>query len=270
MKHKLGVTFILVLLFLAAQFIGLAVLNNYFTPGAAGEEQKALPLGIERPQVEEEFSYLPLIIAIVIATAFALILINLGAQKLWKAWFFIATLYLLTIAFAAFFQQIYALILALIFVLWRTFRLSIISHNIVELFVYSGIPAIFAPILSITAAIILLILISGYDMIAVWKTKHMVKLAKFQTESKVFAGLLIPYNKGKKAAILGGGDVGFPMLFAGVVFLKYGWLASIITIIFTAIGLLLLLLLSKKNKFYPAMPFISAGTLIGFALSLLF
>lgn len=270
MKHKLGVTIILVVIFLAAQLIGLTVVNQYYKTGLLPEEQKALPLGIERPEVEEEFSYIPLLIAIVIATGLALLLINLGAQKLWKVWFFIASFYLLLIAFAAFFNEIIAFIIALALVLLRTFRLSIISHNFVELFVYSGIPAIFAPILSITAISILIIIIAFYDMIAVWKTKHMIKLAKFQTKSKVFAGLFIPYMKGKKAAMLGGGDIGFPMLFSGVVLLNYGWLSAIITTIFTTIALFILLIMSKKNKFYPAMPFIGAGCFVGFFISLLF
>jgi presenilin-like A22 family membrane protease len=269
MKHKVSVTIILVILFLAAQLIGLTVVNQYYKTDLPEDEQKVLPLGIERPEVEEEFSYIPLLIAIVIATGLALLLINLGAQKLWKVWFFVATFYLLSIAFAAFFNDIIAFIIALALVLLRTFRLSVISHNFVELFVYSGIPAIFAPILSITSVSILLIVIAIYDMIAVWKTKHMVKLAKFQTKSKVFAGLFIPYMKGKKAAILGGGDVGFPMLFAGVVFLNYGWLSAIITSVVTSIALLILLLMSKKNKFYPAMPFIGAGCFVGFFISLL-
>ncbi|MCD4759412.1 hypothetical protein K8R33_00815 [archaeon] len=261
MKHKPGVTAILVILFIVAQLIGLVVVDKY--------SEKELPLGIERPEVEEEFSYLPLLIAIVIATGLALLLINLGAQKLWKIWFMIATFYLLTIAFSAFFAQTIALLLSVALVLLRTFRLSIISHNFVEIFVYSGIPAIFSPILSITAASILLIVISIYDMIAVWKTKHMVKLAKFTTQSKMFAGLFIPYSKGKKAAILGGGDIGFPMLFAGVVLLKYGIIHALITVLLTTIALALLLTLSKKNKFYPAMPFISAGVFAGYFLGLL-
>ena len=86
-------------------------------------------------------------------------------------------------------------------------------------------------------------------MYAVWKSKHMVKMAKFQTKSNIFAGLMLPYQKktGKvvsavtktekkesaphtaiekkkelKTAILGGGDVAFPLLFAGVVLKSTG------------------------------------------------
>ena len=66
----------------------------------------------------------------------------------------------------------------------------------------------------------------------------MIKLAKFQTEAKAFAGIALPYGmkQGKthfvklakksekktkqikaKIAILGGGDIIFPIIFAGVI-----------------------------------------------------
>ena len=261
MKHTALISIIIVAIFFIVQLIGLSIVTQY----GVGE----LPLGIERPEVQEEFSYVPLLVAIIFATIIALILIKLGAVKVWKSWFFVATLYLLTIAFGAFFDEKIAFMVAVFFVLLRTFRLSVISHNFVELFVYAGIPVIFAPILSMVSVSVVLIFIAIYDMIAVWKTKHMVKLAKFQTSTKVFAGLMIPYDKGRKAAILGGGDLGFPMLFSSVVLMSHGWLPAVLTSVFASLGLLTLLLLSKKNKFYPAMPFIGAGCFIGFFISLL-
>ena len=99
-------------------------------------------------------------------------------------------------------------------------------------------------------------------MIAVWKTKHMVKMAKFQTESKLFAGLLVPYGK-NKVAVLGGGDIGFPLLFSGVILKSFGIMEAYIVSVFAALALLLLLVFSEKKKFYPAMPFISAGCFLG-------
>lgn len=71
MKHTMRISIILVCLFLIAQLIGLAIVNEY-TPKVTtpdGEtipsdqiEMKTLPLGIERPEIEENVSYLPLII----------------------------------------------------------------------------------------------------------------------------------------------------------------------------------------------------------------
>jgi len=72
-----------------------------------------------------------------------------------------------------------------------------------------------------------------------------------------------------KMAILGGGDLGFPLIFAGVVFKSVGLYQAMIIPVFAAIALLLLLLLGKKDRFYPAMPFISAGCFVGYIVILL-
>ncbi|MEM4337110.1 MAG: hypothetical protein QXG86_03835, partial [Candidatus Woesearchaeota archaeon] len=73
---------------------------------------------------------------------------------------------------------------------------------------------------------------------------------------------------------LGGGDIGFPLIFAGVTMkgliikmteFQSFFLASIICICAT-ISLLILLIKSKKDRFYPAMPFISLGCFIGYAI----
>jgi len=275
MKHNIKVSLIIVGLFLIAQFIGLQIISSYFS--------QELPFGIEKPEIAQEVSYFPLFVAMIIATCFALLLIKLQAQRIWKIWFFLASLYLLTIAFGAFLNETLALGSAIFFTSLRYFRPSIISHNFVELFVYSGIAALFVPILNIFSISMILILIMIYDAIAVWQTKHMIKLAKFQAKAKVFAGLAIPYDRKTitdkktkkkmeaftKTAILGGGDIGFPMLFSGVVLRESGFLDASLIAIFSALALLGLLIFSKKNKFYPAMPFIGAGIFLGYLIGLL-
>ena len=104
MKHNIKITIILVLLFLLAQLVGLKIVDNY--------GDRDLPLGIERPEIEEDISYIPLMFAILIATGLALILVKFGAMKIWKIWFFIATLYLLTLSLGGFFEANIAFIIA--------------------------------------------------------------------------------------------------------------------------------------------------------------
>ena len=59
---------------------------------------------------------------------------------------------------------------------------------------------LFLPILNVIVAALLLIGISIYDMIAVWKTKHMVALAKFQIEQVgIFTGFFIPIMSKEQA-----------------------------------------------------------------------
>ncbi len=262
MKHGLYVTLWLVMFFVIAQLVGVLVVSKYL----AVEE---LPYGIERPEIEEETSYIPIAIAIIIATGLALLIMKLGVLKLWKAWFFLGAVITMLIAFGAFVSQSIALVLAAVLAVFKVFKPNVYVHNFTELFIYSGIAGLFVPLMGLLAIFILLILISIYDMVAVWKTKHMISLAKFQSKAKVFAGLMIPYDKGKKTAILGGGDIGFPMLFVGVVLKSTGVLDAFLVILFAAIALLLLFFYSKKNKFYPAMPYLTVGCFAGYLVGLL-
>jgi len=207
------------------------------------------------------------------------------------------------------------LLISLFFTSWKIFRPNIFIHNVTEVLMYAGIGLIIVPLFDVKWALMLLLIISVYDMYAVWKSKHMVKMAEFQTKSKVFAGLMIPYRHksaksdkvellqmndhkaapriraGKtspKNAILGGGDIAFPLIFIGAVMndillesynatptaaiegLKAtAFLQSSIIIFTSAVALTLLFIFAKKGRFYPAMPFLTAGCLIGWAITLL-
>jgi presenilin-like A22 family membrane protease len=298
MKHSLEVTLVLVALFLGAQIIGLVVTHQYIDEkqvtetGEINITYKNLPsiagVGMERPEVEPSKSIWLIAVAIVVGTVLLLLIVKMKHEILWRAWFFLAVAICLTISFAAFINSTIAFIFGFLLAYLKIFRPTLIIQNFTELFVYGGLAAIFVPILNIKSAFVLLLVISLYDMYAVWKSKHMIKLAKFQTKAKIFAGMLIPYSmpkikpsekKGKKeaketkkairkikikTAVLGGGDVGFPLLFAGTIMVQYGLLKAMIIPPFVAISLFLLLMKGKKNRFYPAMPFLSIGCLAGF------
>lgn len=248
MKHSFKITLILVSLFVVSQLVGLYVSGKYL--------KEELPYGIQPPEFEEDTSFIPLFFTILIATFLMLILIKFRLGLLWKAWFFLAVFFALSVSFSAFIGETIAMMIALILAGVKIFRPNVIIHNFSEMFIYGGLAAIFTPVLSLISISILLVIISIYDAIAVWKTKHMISLAKFQTKSKIFAGLLIPYEK--KTAILGGGDIAFPLMFNAVLLKEFG-LLSLIGVGLSAAALFVLLYLSKKNRFYPAMPFISAG-----------
>ena len=260
MKHTWKITILLLLAFLASHVIGLFITDHYLI--------ESLPYNIERPDVNPETSYIPIIISILIATSLILLLIKFQAKKIWKTWFLVVLVYTLTIAFGSFLNQYIALILAILLSLIRILKPGMIIQNLTELFIYGGLAALFVPLFSITSIIILLIIISLYDAIAVWKTKHMVSMAKFQSESQTFAGLMIPYGK-NKYGFLGGGDIGFTLLFSGVILKFFSFQSALIVSLVTTLALLGLFLFSKKNKFYPAMPFLTAGCLLGYLIILI-
>lgn len=326
MKHIPRVTAALVLFFFVAQFIGLLVVNQYIDHKTTREVHevvyKPLPYNLERPEVENKsISFVYILIAILAGTALLLIIVKTKKTIFWKILFFISVLTTLSVAFSAFINSniplvgsintgflafiassipllgflnnITAGMLALIIAVWKLYKPNIIIQNFSEVFIYGGLAAIFVPMLNLFAAFMMLIAISIYDYIAVYRTKHMVKLAQFQSESKVFAGLFIPYERKqifsnlksakpkipdkkteKSVAVLGGGDIGFTLLFAGVVMkdlmlqetVLIGFLKTLIIPIAVSLALLFLLMRGEKDKFYPAMPVLSLGCFIGWLI----
>lgn len=112
-------------------------------------------------------------------------------------------------------------------------------------------------------AITILALASIYDAVAVWKTKSMIGLAKFFIGRRMLPGIAVPYKRPVgKFAILGGGDVFF------LVLVSASFHATNTTLMYASAAgmfasIVFLFMISKKDTFYPALPFMLAGALIG-------
>lgn len=314
MKHNPKITAILLGMFIITQFIGIYVINYYssvrIVDGVPTNiTAPSLPLGLETPEVEKESEFLTLylpfiILAFIIAISLLFLLTKLKVRFLLKLWFFVVIVIALTIVFQIPFNNfrysgLIALAIALPLAFFKIYRRNFLVHNSTELLIYPGIAAIFVPILNIFAIIILLIIISVYDIWAVWHSGIMQKMAKYQINKlKLFAGFFVPYVSKKMRAklkamkktglkkkkirvnigILGGGDVIFPLIAAGVALKTFGFttignipvpLASILVILGATLGLTYLFFFSEKKKFYPAMPFITVGIFLGFLASYL-
>ncbi len=286
MKHTFRVTLIVLAIFFVAQILGLIIVNNYVDKTQLKDgvvSFKELPLGLEVPETTGAASLLTIVLAVIFGTILALFLMRFGQLGLLKLWFFVAIVITLSVAFYSFVPLMIALPISVILALIKIFRPNFYVQNFTELFVYGGLAAIFVRTFpaeyALFTVLMLLVLISLYDAYAVWKSGHMIKLAKFQTKSKMFAGVVIPYSMPKilkgvpvkmikvKTAILGGGDIGFPLIFSGVVFrdlllrntVELALLKVLVIPVFATIALGWLLFKADKDKFYPAMPFISAG-----------
>ncbi len=310
MKHNIKITLLLLGMFFITQLIGLAVINQYAPVKATilnettGETinviiTPSLPYGMQPPQTTPAESLFSIVTALIFAVLILLFLMTLKVKWFLRVWFFSVVAIALAITLNSFlknypYSQLIALALAIPIAYGKIIKRNIIIHNISELFIYPGIAAIFVPILSIWSIVILLLIISVYDIYAVWHVGFMQKMAKFQIrELKIFSGFFIPYlTKQQKAliekmkttksktnrkmksmkigiALLGGGDVVFPLMAAGVLFRSFGFVPALIVAVFSTLALFVLFALAKKGKFYPAMPYITAGTLIGMALGYL-
>jgi presenilin-like A22 family membrane protease len=259
MKYSWASIGIIIFLFLIAQFVGLAV-NQHYT----GAE---LPYGLQPPDIKAEFSPWFFVAMIIGVSVLFFVMRKFKFKFLMKAWFFIAFVVAVSVSLSVFMESWIAFIVAVSLILLKFKIKDTYVHNLGEILIYGGIVALFAPILNLLAVIILLILISIYDFIAVFITKHMIGLAKMQSEMGIFAGLVSVYKN--EVAILGGGDIAFTLLFAAVLLKEYSMLTAIFAILGATVGLVSLMIIGKKKKFYPAMPFITIGALIGFALTLI-
>jgi len=314
-KHNVKITLILVSMFLITQLIGLYVIHIYNSPGVM------LPYGMQPPaEIDQNVSPISLIFAFAVAITLFFILTRLNADKFIRLWFFVVTVIALALSFNAFFikfnfvfyASFIALAIAVPLAYIKIFQRNIIVHNLTELLIYPGVSAVFIPILNVFSISILLLIISIYDIWAVWHSEFMQKMASYQINNlKFFTGFFIPYaskkdrekiknikqkyaNKSEKVldkhfkkakvkvslAILGGGDVIFPIITAGVFYKVYKDLAlqglvstyapigsALIITASATISLLFLFIAARKGKFYPAMPFLTIGMYIGMIIN---
>jgi len=304
MKHTWRVTLILAGLFLACQLLGLALLYNSFSimvdefgnPVIANQETVlGPPPAIQGPEMLVFF-----LSSIALGTVFILLVIRSRRFGIWKGFFFFTAFMTIWVSLSVLIQPLIALAIAAVAAWLKVRAKSVLIHNLTEPFLYSGIALILVPALSVPWALALLAIISVYDYWAVFRSKHMVTMAKGLQKSMVFAGLSIPYSKSGKVeasygkgrkprkgeayekeeistAGLGGGDITFPLLFTGAVLQSLALSgipkasAFLLTLILPAVltvTLVIMLMKASKGKFYPAMPVLSAGCLAGYLLIL--
>jgi presenilin-like A22 family membrane protease len=259
MKYSMLTLTIIITLFLIAEVFGLFISSHFLI--------NDLPYGLQPPQVQSDISPFYFITAIVIVSLVFMFFQRFKLDILIKLWFFVAVLTCVSISLSVFMDSWIAFIVALALTVMKFREKDIYVHNMGEILLYGGVVALFAPVLNVTSVIILILAIAVYDFIAVNLTKHMVKLAKTQQSLGVFTGLIV-INK-NEAAILGGGDIAFTLLFATVVLKDIGLPSALFAIYGAAIALMILMLQGKRKKFYPAMPFIAAGLLLGLLVSIL-
>lgn len=299
MKHTLKITAILIIMFILTQLIGLYVINFYTTDGIT------LPYGFDSQVSENTINqgwefFISTLFSFVIAIFLIILLMKIKFLWFIRAWFFVVialalgvTLSIITIKLNLIYPTLFALLIGIALAYIKVFRRNILVHNATELLIYPGIAAIFATILNLKAIIALLIIISIYDIWAVWHSGIMQKMAKFQMNSVgVFGGFLIPYASKKikdkikllklkyknnipknvaikhnlkiSVAILGGGDIIFPIIAAGIFFKTFHNLYAALTVtLFAALALLYLFVFAKKRKYYPAMPYLTTGIFLG-------
>ena len=214
MKHNLKITAILLAMFVITQFIGLSVLHanplkiDKEINGTIEEVSNPYLKWATPPEPETNREYVgffsQLVTAFIIAIILLFILMKFQIATVLRFWFFAVVSIALFLAFIAVgkimqFQfsntiALISIILAISLAFIKIYKKNILVHNFTELLIYPGIAVVFVPLLNLYTIIALLILISLYDMWAVWHSGFMQKMAKYQINKlKVFSGFFIPY-----------------------------------------------------------------------------
>src|SRR3990167_1660742 len=110
---------------------------------------------------------------------------------------------------------------------------NVLIHNVGIILAVAGVGSLLGLAISPTTAVVVMIILSFYDIIAVYVTKHMVIMAKTMMESGAIFGFIIPSQvrglfspkqeaqaqvgiglpgQGGQFMILGSGDIGLPVV----------------------------------------------------------
>lgn len=165
---------------------------------------------------------------------------------------------------------------------------NVLTHNVGIILAVAGIGSLLGLAISPGTAIIIMVILSFYDIIAVYVTKHMVKMAKTMMESGAIFGFIIPSQmsgffsrKGEAQAqvgiggdqfmILGSGDIGLPVVLASSV-VRYSLNGAIIVAVFSLAGLFITHLIfvnQRERKPMAALPPIATMSIIGYLIAII-
>lgn len=233
-----------------------------------------------------QISFWKFVIGFLLATLFIFLIIRFLKSKKEKGIIFKITFVLAVslgglLFLEAWLPEPLPLILISFLIFWWWKSPSVLNQDILIIFGIAGMSSVLGLSLTPLIVIVLLILFSVYDFVAVYKTKHMIKMAKEMLESRAILAFIIPpdlknfqeslekIQPGGKFLILGGGDVVFPLLFCTSL-VPLGIFNSLIVAIFSLIGLFFSFYIFLKQKVrapIPALPPIAIFSIIGYLIT---
>ncbi len=270
------VLFFEVVLFLATMALGITVALRLIH----FRQEQWLPPATPVP-------FLNFIIALALATLFIFLIIFVCKKKRSKAVIF-KSLFALVIflggisVLVLWFGDLSLVLITLLIIGWLKYP-SPLLHNLCLILAMAGLGATLGLSLTPQMIVVFLVLFSIYDFIAVYKTKHMIKMAKEMIKGGAILGFVVPQKfsdftlslkevkVGGKFLILGGGDVVFPLLLV-VSLLPQSIFASLIIAFFALIGLIFSFLIFISQKIHapiPALPPIALFSILGYLLVIL-
>jgi len=237
---------------------------------------------ISLPQISPyEFIFNFLLATLFILFIFKFIKFKIGRGLIFKILFILATFFGGEIFLSVFVGDIFALFLMAILIFGWLKKPSVLNQDLLIIFGIAGVGNTLGLSLNPEIAIFLLAIFSIYDFIAVYKTKHMVEMAKEMIESKAILAMIVPPNilgfktnlvevqPGGEFLILGGGDIAFSLIFCSSL-VPLGILKVLIVAISSLIGLFVgfyFFTSQKIRKPIPALPPIAFFSIFGYLIT---
>lgn len=160
----------------------------------------------------------------------------------------------------------------------------VLLHNVGMILAVAGIGAVLGLSLAPISAVFLLLILSFYDIIAVYKTGHMVKIAEDMIRAQAISGIVLPQTikdwfenlenvrPGGRFMILGSGDLIMPLILIASVIGFHGLAAGLTVMLFSMLGLFLtyyLFMTQKTRRPMAALPPIAAASIVGYLVALI-
>lgn len=236
------------------------------------------------PYKTAEIDITQFLISFLIATVLMLVFMEIFREKLlFEVFFSGAIIFGSQGPLGIILEKTDAFLVSVGIVILRFFHPRIWTQNFAIILGISGISASLGMSVKPLMAAVILILLSIYDIIAVYKTRHMVRLFKGLAERGAILALVVPkgfmvwmekftvIRTGNKNdfMFLGTGDLALPVFFA-VSALSSGILSFVLIILGATAGFLadhIYFNSQAERKPIPALPFIAVFSIAGYALA---
>ncbi|RZD32089.1 MAG: hypothetical protein CXT77_01005 [uncultured DHVE6 group euryarchaeote] len=203
--------------------------------------------------------------------------------NLFKYFFYLLIIIGSKVVFETYFTNLIANIFTIGLLALFIFSRSIITHNLALIITIAGVGVTLGLSFSFSTVFLLIGLFSIYDILAVYRSSHMVNMFKGMVKKGVILAVIIPntlkkvkakstdFEPGKGLLILGTGDLAFPLLLA-ISALKFSvmsaWFISGGAVIGAGV-VYYLLNTQKSTRAMPALPPIALFSVLGFIVSLM-
>lgn len=244
-------------------------------------------VGVREETVFVDFSPAEIIFFIIFFAAFVYFLRNFSRKS---KMFFRLVLGLVIFAgsqtvFSVLFNEVIISFIAAVLLAVSVLKVKIILlHNAGMILAVAGIGAVLGLSLTPISVVFLLLILSFYDIIAVYKTGHMVKIAEDMIKARAISGIVLPQTlkdwfenlenvqPGGRFMILGSGDLIMPLILIASVIGFHGLAAGLTVLFFSMFGLFLtyyLFITQKTRRPMAALPPIAAASIIGYLIALI-